>query len=155
MNWKRFLVGCLLSLIILASPMFANGQGTQKNLVMHMEEEGYAEPPNAIQTKDGSYVTISAGNTVRNISEAGQILWQRTLSFQTTSMEYAWFSAIKEADQGYIVVGSIYDWDDIPLRAAIVKLGNDGSVQWSKTFESKEQVYFDWVSPTADGGFIA
>jgi hypothetical protein len=156
MNRNIFLPGCFLLLVVsLASPLFPSDsvRSAEKNFVMYIEEEfGYS--PNAIRTTEGSYVSITQGDTVRKISESGQILWQQKLLFQISNEQYLLLDGIAETDHGYILVGGTYDWDDIPVSGVIVKLRTDGSVQWSKTFESQDNDHFDSVSLTADGGYI-
>jgi hypothetical protein len=157
MKPKNVFSGCFLILLVsLASPLFPgdSGQGAGKNFVMFIEEEfGYS--PNFIRTTEGSYVSITAGTFLRRISESGEMNLQREVYFPlSTNEQYGWLGAIAETNDGYILVGAIWDWDDIPYRAVIVKLGTDGSVQWSKTFESQTKVDFHSVSLAADGGFI-
>ena len=111
MNRWRF----LLLIISLASPLFASDgeRGAGKNFVMYIQEQyGYA--PYAFRTKEGSYLSISQGDTIRKISESGELLWQRTAWTQGANVQYVWLEGIAETADGYVLAGSTWDWHDIP-----------------------------------------
>jgi hypothetical protein len=151
MNHKFFLSSCFLLLLVsFTSPLFASnsGQGVGTNFVMYIQEQNGYAPPYAFRTSEGSYLSISHFEIIRKISESGEIVWQRTIAPPDV-----WLNGIAETADGYVVVGSTWDCCE-PISAIIIKLGTDGSLQWSKTYESQETIIFHSISTTADGGFI-
>ncbi len=121
--------------------------------------EGGVRVETAIQTTDGSYVSISTGDTftffiVRKISSSGQRIWERTLSFQLPSGGFVLMNGIAETVDGLVLAGwgrlGGYYSDE---SAVLVKLRRNGTTQWTKTF-SVPPFIFDSVFATADGGFM-
>jgi hypothetical protein len=113
----------------------------------------------AIQTTDGSYVTLSERRSgvhfVRKTKASGKRVWEKSLSIQIIG-SYS-LTAIAEVNTGYVIVGyktNVWDYDGPPF-ALIVFLRPDGTVNWNRVFfENGGAISFDYVAPSPDGGFI-
>jgi len=152
MNAIKILVSLFICLIAL--PVAVGSEVQAPAFVKKVEGAGRVSA--AVQTTDGSYVSISdTGDTscfVRKISNKGKRIWERTLSFEVGD-GFVIMNGIAETNDGYVLVGwgrlaGYYDDDSDVL----VKLGTDGTVQWTKTFSAPG--LFDSVFATADGGYI-
>ena len=156
MNRKLAFPVCFLVLLVAWSPLFSSkaDRPAQKRSVIYIDE-GYVYPPNPFRTAEGSYLSISAGSRLRKFSASGDILWERDMYTSTSNVQYSWISAISETDDGYILIGNIWDWFDQPTHVLILKTGTNGDVQWSKAFESPEKIAMNAVSRRADGNYLA
>lgn len=140
----------------------------QKSLGGSSSDEAYSIQ----QTSDGGYivagesyskngdVTINYGNSdiwVVKLSNIGVIEWQK--SYGGTYTETV--NTIKQtADGGYIICGNTLSRDkDVTLNhgrtdAWIVKLSNDGVIQWQKSYGGSLNDYARSIQQTSDGGYI-
>ncbi len=123
-------------------------------------EDNNDAPYSIQQTSDGGYIvagkTYSFGAGISDywilkLDADGNVQWQRT--YGGTSAEYV--SSIQQtSDGGFIVVGDTlsfgagdYDW-------WILKLYDNGSIQWQKTYGGENYESPNSVQQTSDGGFI-
>ena len=124
------------------------------------------------QTADGGYIVV--GNSDSNDDDAssnheypngwvikldnnGEIEWQRLLGGSGRDI----FNSIQQTmDGGYIIAGRSNSNDgDVSsnrgsLNGWIVKLDNNGEIEWQKTLGGSGVDVFDSVQQTADGGYI-
>ena len=124
------------------------------------------------QTSDGGYILAGSTNSnegdvsgnhgqvdfwVVKLYENGTIQWQKCLG--GTSTEIAW-SCKQTNDGGYIVGGDTYSNDgDVSGNHGdadcwIVKLDQNGQIQWSKTIGGIAIESLSEIQICADGGFI-
>ncbi|WDF64300.1 T9SS type A sorting domain-containing protein [Flavobacterium sp. KACC 22763] len=126
-----------------------------------------------IKTSDGGY--ISAGYTMSNdkdiinnhgntdiivikLSSTGTIQWQKTYGGSNSDTA----SAIQQTlDGGYIIAGttSSNDGDVTGYKGGysdywIIKISNDGTIEWQKCFGGTNTDSGSDVQQTADGGYI-
>ncbi|RLI80952.1 MAG: hypothetical protein DRP01_11435, partial [Archaeoglobales archaeon] len=111
------------------------------------------------ETDDGGYIV--AGSTesfgaggdfwVLKLNENGNVEWQKTYG----GSDYDRAESIQQTDDGgYIVAGSTYSfgagWSDF----WVLKLDEDGNVEWQKTYGGSgwDEAYS--IQQTSDGGYI-
>ena len=125
------------------------------------------------QTSDGGYIV--AGNTFSNngdvnnnhgsydcwvvkLSATGSMEWQKCLG--GSNADYA-TSIQQTSDGGYIVAGStdsnngdVSSNHGVAPDCWIVKLNNNGSIQWQKCLGGNNEDRSTFVQQTSDGGYI-
>lgn len=104
------------------------------------------------QTKDNGY--IAAGNTfdsdnkcypfILRLNAKGDISWFKTLSNSLM------ISSLQPANDGGLIAAGKYNND-----ALIMKLDQDGSIIWQKTYGGTKSEWAYCAIQTSDGGFIA
>ncbi len=112
------------------------------------------------QTTDGGYIVagvtycFGAGSTdamILKLDENGALEWQKT--YGGTGFENA--TAIRQtADQGYIVAGVTTSFGAGGLDGWLLKLAENGTESWQKTWGGSGGDSFSSVWQTADGGYI-
>lgn len=96
---------------------------------------------------------------VVKLSSAGAIQWQKVLG-GSTGCDFA-NSILSTPDGGYILVGHTDSHDgDVTSNAGerdvwIVKLTNNGAIQWQKTIGGADNDYAFSLQSTPDGGYVA
>jgi len=112
------------------------------------------------QTNDGGY--IIAGKTksfgvysydiwVLKLYNSGDIQWQRT--YGSYDDEYA--NDIEQtSDGGFILAGVKSPYSGSLQDILILKLNNDGEIQWQKIYGGNAEDYAYSIKETTDGGFI-
>lgn len=129
------------------------------------------------QASDGGLIIAGAVDTLVNymgsptsltkmlmtkFNASGTLLWSKTISTATLSTSRA-YSAMEDADGGYIFCGSIsylFNKPEDTTSIYIVKLSQGGALQWTKTVD-KYPSSIDYPSGltsimrTADGGYAA
>jgi hypothetical protein len=116
------------------------------------------------QTSDGGYIvtgsteSFGAGDYdlwVLKLNAQGDIIWQKTYGGQ--GGDYP--GAIRQTkDGGYVVAGTTSSFGEGSYDLWILKLDQDGTVIWDKTYGGKneESEYFRYIpiEQTSEGGFI-
>ena len=124
------------------------------------------------QTLDGGFITIGTttstngditGNHgqydiwVVKMNKTGSLEWQKTLGGSKSDQG----ACIQQtADSGYILTGSTQSSDGDVINnyggmdGWIVKLDNEGNIQWQKTFGSINDDQLFSIQQTTDGGYI-
>jgi uncharacterized delta-60 repeat protein len=111
------------------------------------------------QTSDGGYIvsgwTDSFGAGGRDIwilklKSDGTVTWQKT--YGGTNDEFA--KSILQISGGYIVVGNTLSYGAGGSDVFILKLNDDGTVAWFKTYGGAGNDYAYSIQQTADGGYI-
>lgn len=118
------------------------------------------------QTPDGGY--IIAGNKKHvyvdswadysfdteiwliKLDAEGDEQWNRTFGKYNS-----WANSMEQtSDGGYVLVGSTNEvgWFSSNAYGWIIKTDKEGTIQWSKRFDSKAQPYY--VQQTSDGGYV-
>jgi hypothetical protein len=114
----------------------------------------------AVQTPDGGYViagfTNSSGNGgydgyVAKIDASGTLLWEHTYGGSSWDLLY---SISNSPDGGFIAAGQTYSLGAGGGDAWIVKLSNDGTMEWEQTYGGPEQDFARTVITTTDGGYM-
>lgn len=121
---------------------------------------------NAIQTTDGSYVSISStrGSTsygdgkfiVRKATESGERIWETALSIEVPIDGYVVLDTIAQTNDGYVLVGNGTLGGYYGAGSGIVvALDSTGKIKWNKAFTpSQGSISFVSATSTTDGGFI-
>ncbi|MEN6473246.1 MAG: hypothetical protein ABFD81_04460 [Syntrophaceae bacterium] len=135
------------------------GSGEKAWEVVHGGKE--ADGINSIaQTADGGY--IAAGFTasygagsydfeVLKLGSSGNILWEK--AYGGTLPDVA--NCVRTtADGGYIVAGETWSYGAGKTDFWVLKLGQDGTVQWSRTVGGAGFERAQSVSQTSDGGYL-
>ena len=112
------------------------------------------------QTSEGGYLllgnTLSYGPVNMNVwliktDASGNELWNKTLSFGEHTSDEA-FSMQHTADNGYIILGVTMEGNDWDIW--LIKINQDGIIQWDKTFDRTTGDGGYSVEQTEDNGFI-
>ena len=117
---------------------------------------------NAIQqTADGGYIVVGFTNSfgesngdawVLKLNASGNVVWQKTYGGTTDSDEAV---AIQQtADGGYIVAGATYCFGAGNTDAMILKLDENGALEWQKTYGGTGFENATAIRQTADQGYI-
>jgi len=112
------------------------------------------------QTSDGGYVV--AGETesfgvgesdvwVLKLDGNGTVQWQKTYG----GREWDEAESIQQtSDGGYVVAGDTWSFGAGDEDFWVLKLKEDGTIQWQKTFGGREGDEGESIRQTADGGFV-
>lgn len=109
------------------------------------------------QTSDGGYIFAGQSYTTAvgydywlvKLNDDGSIAWQRT--YGGSNMD--WAKSVRQTnDGGYVVAGYSYSFGSI-LQAWILKLDNNGDIEWQKTYGGVSASAYA-IQQTADEGFI-
>ncbi|MDI6733382.1 MAG: hypothetical protein QME16_05630, partial [Planctomycetota bacterium] len=112
------------------------------------------------QTSDGGYIvagvtqsfgTGSADFWVLKLTSTGSIDWQKT--YGGTGYDRA-NSIQQTADGGYVVAGNTTSFGAGSNDFWVLKLNNDGTVAWQKTYGGTGGETANSIRQTADGGYI-
>jgi len=119
------------------------------------------------QTIDGGYIiagmTQSYGTSnyqktrkwvgwIIKTDEDGNEIWNITFA---EGSEFAFSSIIQTSDGGYAAVGDFIDLDSGKEGSCVIKLDENGSVEWKKTFTvGKWWVVFSQIIESKDGGYV-
>ncbi len=115
------------------------------------------------QTSDGGYivaghtVSFGAGNEdvwVLKLDENGSVLWQKTYGGPNEDRAY---EVRMTSDGGYIVTGYTVSFGAGNEDIWVLKLGEDGSVLWQKTYGGpgfETPANHPGIEQTSDGGYI-
>jgi len=107
-------------------------------------------------TSDGGFVVLvhenfGFGGRVMKANLAGDIEWDRYYIPPGYGDAHA-YSIRQTKDRGFIVAGTaLRPQGSFQTHAWLLKLDNDGGVQWSRIYRSGG---FLWVEQTRDGGYI-
>ncbi|MDI6787632.1 MAG: hypothetical protein QME51_04610, partial [Planctomycetota bacterium] len=116
------------------------------------------ETANSIrQTSDGGYIVAGTSDGagvdfwVLKLNSDGSVVWQKT--YGGTGDEYA--RPIQQTvDGGYIVAGYTTSFGVGSYDIWVLKLNNDGTVAWQKTYGGTGGETANSIRQTADGGYI-
>jgi uncharacterized delta-60 repeat protein len=149
------------------------GAGEQDVWVLRLKADGdikwqktyggssYEEAHAVRRTLDGGFAvagfTASFGKGgwdvwVLKLSEAGAVQWQKT--FGGENNEWAW-SVYETADGGCVVAGETQSFGSGPLDFWILKLAEDGTLDWQKVYGAEDEDWGESIRQTADGGYVA
>jgi uncharacterized delta-60 repeat protein/uncharacterized repeat protein (TIGR02543 family) len=112
------------------------------------------------QTPDGTYVaagytgSFGAGNEdfwVLKLNDDGTVAWQKTYGGNNTDQAYA---IQQTSDSGYIVVGRTWSFGAGNSDLWVLKLNDDGTVAWQKTYGGVNHECAFAIQQTTDGGYI-
>jgi hypothetical protein len=114
-----------------------------------------------VQAADGGFVvagitaSFGAGGSdayLLKTNAQGTLLWSRTYG---TAQADEGRGLARTLDNGYLLAGSTWSaggsWSD----ALLIRTDSNGDTLWMHTYGGADQDWFNAVSPTADGGFIA
>lgn len=94
------------------------------------------------------------GFVVLKLDERGNIDWQKTYGSRTSHMPHS----IQSIPQGgFIVLGGTLPFSpgvDDPNNLWVLKLDENGTVDWQKNYEAMSTDSAKSIQPTSDGGFI-
>jgi hypothetical protein len=158
---------------IVAGETYSFGAGSSDIWVLKLDGNGTAEWQKTYggsqteygaaiqQTSDGGYIvggtTYSFGRGscnawVLKLNENGSMAWQKT--YGGTGWELA-HSIQQTSDGGYIVGGQTYSFGDDHGDAWVLKLDDEGAVEWEKRYGAVgSEDYARSVQQTSDGGYI-
>ncbi|TAN46128.1 MAG: hypothetical protein EPN22_00065 [Nitrospirae bacterium] len=149
-----YILSCLLTFVFV-DISFAEEQWA-KTFGGSGKEEAYSIE----QTSDGGYIaagytdSFGAGNEdfwVMKLDGSGNIQWQKTYG----GIDSDWANSIKQtSDGGYIVAGVTYSFGAGSADMWVLKLADNGSVQWQKTYGGTDSDFANSVQQTSDGGYI-
>ncbi|MEO0248823.1 MAG: hypothetical protein ABIN58_04640 [candidate division WOR-3 bacterium] len=114
-----------------------------------------------IQATDGGL--LIAGNTasfgagshdflVLKLNSDGSLAWART--FGGTSSEFP-FSITQATDGGYVIAGETKSFGAGNADCLVIKITNNGTLQWARTFGGANDDRIQSITRTADGGYVA
>ncbi len=112
------------------------------------------------QTSDGGYILAGYTVTIQDetalvmkLDSGGNVLWGKT--YDGPGDEYA-SSVQQTADGGYIVTGTIYPGSHGNTLGDlwVLKMRNDGTVDWQKTYGGSGNDSASSIQQTSDGGYI-
>jgi succinyl-diaminopimelate desuccinylase len=109
-------------------------------------------------TKDGGYIVagyIKSGSGddywVMKLNKDGSIDWQKTYGGNKDD----WAYSIQETnDGGYIVAGYTHSFSSGDRDCWVLKLREDGTIKWQKTYGGKGYDCAYSIQETSDGGYI-
>ena len=140
----------------------------EKSLGGTLDESAFG----VIQSSDGGYIAVGTtfsnnGNVTGNhgsgdfwvvkMSDSGNLLWQRTYGGSNHDSAN---SIRQTSDGGYIVAGFTLSNDgDVSSNNGIydfwvIKIEQNGTLQWQKTFGGSNSDYVHDIQLTPDGGFV-
>lgn len=117
------------------------------------------------QTQDGGFIlagmTTAFGNAgegwlIRTNSQ-GNTLWNKSFHPAVGNSPSAWdylYDVVETADGGFVAVGYAA-MDTNMIQAWILKVNNDGALQWGNTFGGEYWDRLFSLKLTSDGGFVA
>ncbi len=147
------------------------GAGNYDCLVLKLASDGYLSwartyggtgidtARSIIQTTDGGYAVAgwtwnfgaaSADFLILKLNQDGSLAWAKI--FGGTKSDYA-FSITQTADGGYAVAGWTYSFGAGQADLLILKLSQDGSLSWARTFGGANNDYSSSIIQTTDGGY--
>lgn len=112
------------------------------------------------QTLDGGFIVAGYTNSfgagsddiwLLKLARSGAIIWQKTYGGSGTDRAY---SIQQTSDGGFVVAGSSQSFSGTNTDLFVLKLGNDGSVSWQKTFGGTAFDRALTIQQTLDGGYI-
>lgn len=111
------------------------------------------------QCPDGGYVmcgrTVSSGNTfevlVIKTNSSGEMIWSKTYGGSQGDEGY---NIELTSDGGYVVCANTYSFNNGYNDIYVIKLDEDGNMQWSRTYGSNGNDYGCDIKQTTDGGYI-
>lgn len=112
------------------------------------------------QTLDGGFIVAGYTSSfgvgdddiwLLKLSRSGAILWQKTYGGNGNDRAY---SMQQTADGGFVVAGSSQSFSGSDTDFFVLKLGNDGSVSWQKTFGGTAFDRALTIQQTLGGGYI-
>jgi hypothetical protein len=112
------------------------------------------------QTSDGGYIvtcrTYSFGIGKSNIwvlklNSKGSIEWQKAYGGSESEISY---SIQQTSDGGYVVAGSTYSFGGEDSDLLVLKLNNNGSIEWQKAIGNDRTNKGVSIRNTIDGGYI-
>lgn len=98
------------------------------------------------------------------VDSSGNLLWQNTIGGSGTDVA---MNLNATPDGGFIIAGATMSTDIVPSTpnvilgyyylydAWLIKIDNNGNLQWHKTYGGSGTDYFFDARPTSDGGYIA
>ncbi|MDP8286975.1 MAG: fibronectin type III domain-containing protein, partial [Candidatus Electryonea clarkiae] len=108
----------------------------------------------ARQTSDGKYILVGESSFNLFIAKAGtqgEEIWTRTYGGNRSS----WGIDVQEtADGGFIIVGTTRTADDNDFDLWLVKIDDQGELEWDQEMGSSDDDYGYAIHRTDDGGFI-
>ena len=112
------------------------------------------------ETDDGGYIvagytySFGAGNEdiwVLKLDEDGNVEWQKTYG----GSDEDWAHSIQQtSDGGYIVAGYTYSFGAGEGDFWVLKLDENGNVEWQKTYGGSDYDRAKSIQQTDDGGYI-
>ncbi|MGQ4891468.1 MAG: hypothetical protein ACP6IP_03165 [Candidatus Njordarchaeia archaeon] len=112
-----------------------------------------------IESADGGYVVAASVSIpssknfklwLLKVDENGDLVWNRTYG-----EDLSWsFSIVQAADGGYIVAGSIYFNDSRGSDVWLLKVDENGSVVWNRTYGGDGSDKAFSIIQATDGGYV-
>ena len=104
-----------------------------------------------ILTIDTSSFGVVGGVLVVKLDSAGDIQWQKQYSFSDPARA----NSIQPLDDGgYIIAGNIQFYFQDNWDLWIMKIGADGSLEWSRIYDNWEMDCAHSIRSTSDGGYV-
>ena len=123
---------------------------------------GIDQFPSIRQTPDGGYIlsasTTSSGSSsisLWKLDASGNITWQKTYGGSSVSVRNATNESIYQtSDGGYVLIGWTNPGPAGGDDALVLKLDQNGNIQWQKTYGGSESDQVYSIRQTSDGGYV-
>jgi hypothetical protein len=113
----------------------------------------YLDAADAVaQTYDGGYIVTSALYLLKLDSD-GEVEWKKSLKGYDHEIGNA-YSVQQTSDGGYIAAGKFHYEDIFNKDIWILKVAQDGTKEWDKTYGESDQDQANSIQQTNDGGYI-
>lgn len=118
-------------------------------------------PGSIQQTADGGYIVAASSRSfspenrecwLLRLDSEGEILWQRRYAGGTEEWAY---DVLQTSDGGFILSGWTTSYGAGGTDCWILKIRQDGTIDWQKAFGGSRSDAIYSIQETADGGYIA
>jgi len=105
-----------------------------------------------VQTYDGGYIVASAHYLLKLDSD-GEVEWKKSLKGYDHEIGNA-YSVQQTSDGGYIAAGKFHCEDIFNKDIWILKVAQDGTKEWDKTYGESDRDQANSIQQANDGGYI-
>jgi len=112
-----------------------------------------------VQTYDGGYVVAGVLNRpgwsiwVLKLDSSGEVEWQKSLRGRDNNLGVA-YSVQQTSDGGFVAAGEFQYEGRSNTDIWILKLAQDGTKEWDKTYGGSDRDHAYSIQQTNDGGFV-
>lgn len=113
-----------------------------------------------VECQDGGFLVVGTTESfgqggsdiyALRLNQQGHVEWSRT--YGGTSTEKANF-LIQTEDGGFVIAGSTYSFGAGTKDGYLLKISEQGELEWSKTYGGDQQDFISSVHQTVDGGYM-